>query len=141
MKRLNERGHEICDSRPMEIPMGFKKPESLQEQIRRMIRTEASIRAADQGMETWEEADDFDVDDDFDPTSPWEMNFDPSPVDSSILEPSGSAQTAAVPDQQVSQKAEPVGKGKAQQTKLKKSAKTPASNIPDADFTEEVPEQ
>lgn len=76
MAKLNERGHEILDPEPMAIPLGFKKPETLAEQIRRMVKTEMSQAAASQGQETFEEADDFDIGDDYDPTSPYEQNFD-----------------------------------------------------------------
>lgn len=43
-----------------------------------MMRT-ASYLAKTQGYETLEESEDFDCgDDDFDPKSPWEMQFDPT---------------------------------------------------------------
>lgn len=37
-----------------------------------------SLIAQDRGHETIEEADDFNIGDDYDPTSPWEEQFDPS---------------------------------------------------------------
>lgn len=78
MAKLNDRGHEILDNTPIEIPLGWRKPESLTEQMRRLIRTEMSIRAQDQGFETFEEADDFDVDEDDPlPQSEWEMTYEP----------------------------------------------------------------
>lgn len=61
--RLNEHGQEICDSRPMEPPVGYNRRESVAEQIRRMIRA-ASEEAAQAGAETEEEANDFYVEDD-----------------------------------------------------------------------------
>lgn len=64
MSVLNERGHEVPDATPVAMPVGFRKPESLQDQIQRLVRNELSARAASQGMETFEEADDFDVGDD-----------------------------------------------------------------------------
>ena len=76
MAKLNERGHEILDPTPVSMPLGFKKPETLAEQIRRMVKNEMSQAAANQGQESFEEADDFDVGDDFDPKSPYEQNFD-----------------------------------------------------------------
>lgn len=77
MAKLNENGHEILDPTPMAIPIGFKRPETLAEQIKRMVRSERLAQEAEaQGYETWEEADDFDVDDDFDPSSPYEQHFD-----------------------------------------------------------------
>jgi len=75
---LNERGHEIVSNKPVALPIDFKRPPTLAEQIRQMVKTELSQSASDQGMETFEEADDFDVGDDFDPQSPHEMVFDPA---------------------------------------------------------------
>lgn len=78
MSKLNDKGQEVLDSKPMAIPVHLKRPETLAEQIRRMVRSEAlSSAAARAGAETFEEAEDFDVDDDFDPSSPWEIDFDP----------------------------------------------------------------
>lgn len=74
--RLDERGHEILDDTPVAIPVRLTRPPTLTEQMRQVIRGELSRAAAAEGYETFEEADDFDVDDDFDPQSPWEMNFD-----------------------------------------------------------------
>lgn len=43
-----------------------------------MKNMEIARRYAEQnGLESPEEADDFDCDEDFDPTSPWELEFDP----------------------------------------------------------------
>jgi hypothetical protein len=55
---------EILDTTPVEMPLGYEKPESLSDMIARMIKT-ANIQAAKTGkIETIEEADDFDCDDD-----------------------------------------------------------------------------
>lgn len=59
--KFNERGEELPDPTPVEVPAGFKKPESLTEQIRRLIRTEFSKEAVAEGKESWEDANDFDV--------------------------------------------------------------------------------
>lgn len=76
MAKLNERGHEILDPNPVEIPVGFHQPPTLEARMRALIRTEMSQLAAQKGEETFEEADDFDIGDDFDPTSPYEQHFD-----------------------------------------------------------------
>lgn len=77
------------DPRPVAPPIGYVPEMSLAERIRAMVRSEHLRYAAMQGgMETFEEADDFDVDDDFDPSSPYEMFFDP-PVVSAEAHPSG----------------------------------------------------
>lgn len=77
--KYNEHGEEIPDSQRPELPLGFKKPESLAEQVRRLIRSEHVRQAAmASGHETFEEADDFEVGDDYDPRSPYEEVFDPT---------------------------------------------------------------
>lgn len=77
-KLLTPDGAEIPDSTPLAPPVGYERQPSLAEQIRAMIvgeKLRAEVEAA--GAETFEEADDFDVGDDYDPTSPYEANFDP----------------------------------------------------------------
>lgn len=68
---------EPVDSKPMAIPVGFRRPPTLQEQVQRLIRNEASRYALENGMESFEDADDFEVGDDFEPNSPHELVFDP----------------------------------------------------------------
>lgn len=77
--RQDALGREVPDPQPVAVPAGFKAPESLQDQIRRLIRSEQFQRdLADAGVETFEEAEDFEIDDDmFDPSSPYEEVFDP----------------------------------------------------------------
>jgi len=58
-------GKEVNDPNPLFLP-AMKKPLTLQEQIKRVLRTEISQQAAHQGLESWEDANDFDVEDDFD---------------------------------------------------------------------------
>lgn len=75
---FDSEGREVLDDTPVAIPVGFKRPPTLQEQIARAVRSEHFknlMEAAD--METFEEADDFDVGEDFDPMTPYEMEFDP----------------------------------------------------------------
>lgn len=75
-----EHGYEIVSPLPMAPPVGYKKSPTLAEQIRAMIISEKLRQEAEAaGFETFEEADDFDVGDDFDPTSPYEGDFDPLP--------------------------------------------------------------
>jgi len=69
---------EVPDPKPMAIPVGFKRPETLAEQVARLVRTEDFRRSlGKEHHESFEEADDFDVDDDIDPFSPFERHFDP----------------------------------------------------------------
>lgn len=74
---LTDDGLEIPDPNPMEIPAGMKRPETLAEQVQRLVRTSISAHAAMKGHETFEEAEDFDIEDDFDPSTPYELEFDP----------------------------------------------------------------
>lgn len=73
--------YEDPDPRPFAPTVGVRPKETLEERMRRMIRDEMSYVAEQQGMETFEESDDFDVDDEHDPASmyeiPWEPVFEP----------------------------------------------------------------
>ncbi len=74
---LDKNGHEVPDPSHMEIPLGFRKPETLAQQVQRLVRTNVSREAQAAGMETFEESEDFDVDDEMDPHAPYEEHFDP----------------------------------------------------------------
>jgi len=97
---LNENGHEILDDTPVAMPVGFKRPATMTEMIRQYVKTELSKQASDSGQESWEEADDFDIGDDYDPKSPWELTFDQemalnkieSMTEQSTASPSGEAE-------------------------------------------------
>lgn len=79
MSRLDENGHEVPDPTPLAIPVGAKKPESLEERIRRLVRSERFGNAmSEQGFETFEESEDFDIEDDPVTNTPYEEFFDPS---------------------------------------------------------------
>lgn len=67
---------ETPDPTPIAVPVHYKKPPTLQEQMQRMMGI-ISRDAAAQGLETFEEAEDFDVGEDYDPSSPYELEFDP----------------------------------------------------------------
>lgn len=71
----DELGRELPDRTPVARPVGWKQPASLREQIRKFVRDELSRVAEEQGAETFEEADDFDIEDDApDPSSPYELD-------------------------------------------------------------------
>lgn len=75
---LNTDGAEVLDPTPMAPPLGYNPQPSIFDQVRMMILSDKLRQAAEEsGMETFEEADDFEVGDDFDPHSPWENDFDP----------------------------------------------------------------
>jgi len=90
---LTEDGRELPDSTPVAPPIGWNPQPSLALRMRQMIATELSRIAAEQDFETMEESDDFEVGDDFDPTSPYEYNFDPpiaAPVSPSPAPPAAA---------------------------------------------------
>lgn len=72
-KRPNYR--ESPDPTPVALATQLRRPPTLQEQIQRYVLA-ANALARQQGAESFEEADDFEVDE-FDPNSPYEMVFDP----------------------------------------------------------------
>lgn len=76
--RTNAKAEEHPDPTPMAPPIGYKRQPSLFDQVRDMVRNaQLQNDLAAQGVETMEEADDFDVGDDYDPRSPFEVDFDP----------------------------------------------------------------
>jgi len=76
--RLDTDGHEVPDPTPISIPAGFKRPETLAEQVQRLVRTHISREAERTGRETFEESEDFNVGDDDAPSTPYEEEFDPA---------------------------------------------------------------
>lgn len=77
--KLDEFGHEVPDPSPVVLPSGFKRPETLAEQVQRLVRTHISREAAEAGYETFEEAEDFEIPDDpDDPSTQYEEWFDPT---------------------------------------------------------------
>lgn len=75
---LDDAGREQPSSTPMRPPIGYKKQQSMVELIREAVRADHLARdlAAAQ-HETFEESDDFEIGDDYDPHSPYENEFDP----------------------------------------------------------------
>lgn len=70
-------GRESPDPTPLAMPAGFMRPPTLAEQVQRLVRTAISRHAEQQGFESFDDADDFDVDEDVEPTTPYETFFDP----------------------------------------------------------------
>lgn len=75
--RLDDQGREIPDPTPLELPVGFKKQETVAQMVQRLVRRDLSEYAARHGHETFDEAEDFEIDDDPDPFTPYETEFDP----------------------------------------------------------------
>jgi len=72
MAQLNERGHEILDDTPVAIPLRLTRPPLPFEEVRQMMSV-ISRQAASQGLESLEEANDFEIGDDYDPRSAHEF--------------------------------------------------------------------
>lgn len=70
-------GKEYPNPIPLEPPIGFVPSVPLHEQIREMVMKEMASRAGENEDETFEEADDFDVGEDYDPSTPYEEQFEP----------------------------------------------------------------
>lgn len=70
-------GKEYPNPVPMEAPIGFVPMKPLHEQIREMVLREIGSQAEREGFESAEEAEDFEIGDDYDPASPWELDFEP----------------------------------------------------------------
>jgi len=67
---LNPEGKEVNNPKPLFIASEIHRPPSLQEQIQRVLRSNISRQAHEQGHETFEESQDFDVEDPFDSPDP-----------------------------------------------------------------------
>lgn len=114
---LDSKGRELPDDVPMAPPVGYSVGPSLADFVQRMIRTEVSRHAAEASYETFEESEDFEIDDDpLDPTSVLSeyeevfRNFNP-PKEAPIVAPSKSdASASPKPADEVSQKPEPPSK-------------------------------
>lgn len=74
--RLDDLGREVLDNSPVAIPLRFRRQENLASEVQRLVQHYISTAAEAQGHETFEEADDFDVGDDYDPHSPYELDED-----------------------------------------------------------------
>lgn len=72
------RHHISPETHRVAVPVGFQRPPTLAEQVARLVVSrEMSNAAAQRGLESFEEADDFDIPDDpIDPTTPYEASFD-----------------------------------------------------------------
>jgi len=97
---LDKNGHEIPDSRTLAPALNLRPEPTLAERIREITRSERLRQEAlAAGQETFEEADDFEVGDDYDPESPYEMDFDPGPRPQAAppqAEPSKATETTQI---------------------------------------------
>lgn len=75
-------GQEMVDGRPMAVPSSLKAAPSTAELMQQVIRNErVQQQLNDAGYETFEESEDFDVDDDMDPMTPYEDCFEPEDLE------------------------------------------------------------
>lgn len=77
--RHNGDGEEVLNPVPMEPPLGYRRTPTLSEQIAMQVRQmKLELLQDDSIEETDEEADDFEVGDDFEPLSPHENDHVPT---------------------------------------------------------------
>lgn len=69
----NEKGEQIPDNTPVEIPIGFGHPEPLESMIARLVRAESARVQQTGEAETFEESDDFESDEG-ELVSPYQMH-------------------------------------------------------------------
>lgn len=92
MAEYDKYGREIPDNTPIEVPLRLRRPETMDEKMRRMIR-ELGPQLANKPdeAETFEEADDFDTGEGDEPGSIYELDDDPGPM----LDPARGGPTMA----------------------------------------------
>lgn len=74
---LDENGHEVPNFERLVVPLGYKRPADLAEQVQRLVRHSLEEYAALQQKETFEDSEDFDTGEDDTVGSPYEEVFDP----------------------------------------------------------------
>lgn len=79
-KGFDKNGNLIMDPTPIAPPIGYKKHPSMVEIVRDMVKSERLAQEAlASGHETFEEAEDFEIDDEPEQLrSKWENDFEPS---------------------------------------------------------------
>lgn len=71
-------GREVLDATPVALPLGYEHPETTEQIVARLLRSETLARlAAQQGVETFAEFMDFGDESDDDPSTPYEEFYDP----------------------------------------------------------------
>lgn len=71
-QEYDQAGFELPDPTPVSVPL-YPPQLSLDQRIAMFVRGEMSRRVAEEGHESYEEADDFDVDEEPDPLSAYEL--------------------------------------------------------------------
>jgi len=123
--RHDENGGEIGDPTPMQPPLGYKRTPTLSEQIAQQVRIQTLKNLEDSfEPETDEEADDFEVGDDYEPLSKYENDHVPT---LKVLKERAKAIQEAIRKKNTEQAIENYKKS------IKKPA-TPAAQPPDNDI-------
>lgn len=107
-------GKEYPDPVPFSVPVGYVPPPDLMDMIRRMVHSEmAQTILKDAGIETIDEADDFDIEDDpLDPLTPYERVFLPPASPPAAAEAASAPSPAGTPTSAIaSATAQPVAEG------------------------------
>lgn len=74
IQAYNEKGQEIPDPTPIEVPLKMQRPPDIHEMIAAAVRGERfRQRLESEGRETWEEANDFGENDEDGPVSRYEL--------------------------------------------------------------------
>lgn len=88
-------GREVPDPVPVAPPVGYHRQPTMVEHIRNLVRSEHLRQAAEAaGLESFEDADDFDVPDDLVPVSAYEVPDDLEPP-ASLRKKKDAAEKAA----------------------------------------------
>ena len=100
-KPFDEAGNFLPDPQPIAPPIGYVQEESMFDRVRNLVRRELSQVAASQDFETFEESDDFDVDDDRSEfLSPYEMILEQAVPDGRVINPDPDQGGETPPDPQ-----------------------------------------
>lgn len=86
-KPLTADGQFIPDPTPVAPPIGYQPEQNMFDRMRDLVRRELSAAAADRGHESFEEADDFDVGDDYEPFSEYELIVEQAQPDGPVVNP------------------------------------------------------
>lgn len=98
---INDKGQELLNPMPKEIPSGLTEPDTLEKRIERLLKVHVSQQAAQQNYESLEEADDFDLEDEMVvELSGYELNEDEIPIAMEETPPEGNTEPQAEPDPQ-----------------------------------------
>lgn len=112
-------GRQVPDPRPVEAPTGLRAPLSLHEEIQRYVRGEMARRAAQEGYETFEEANDFGDPDDFDDDFPEDTLYTFQPMKLETGDPGDASEGTAKPPKPASET--PVSEASAEPTPARNS--------------------